>query len=67
MLIFGYDRDAQNREPVRSGSPSPQETNLAKRRAAQQAERKQKQALQKELVLWRIFSDPYVHDQHCSR
>nr|XP_045594843.1 etoposide-induced protein 2.4 homolog isoform X2 [Procambarus clarkii] len=57
VLIFGYDAEV----PEKPRSSPSQETNLAKRRAAQQVEKKKKQALQKELVLWRILRDPYVH------
>lgn len=57
-LIFTYD----TQEPLKDASTSPQETSLAQRRAAQQAEKKQKHAEQKELVLWRILAGSNVHD-----
>ncbi|KAG7160282.1 etoposide-induced protein 2.4 homolog isoform X2 [Homarus americanus] len=44
VLIFRYDADA----PKKPRASPVQETNLAKRRAAQQAEKKQKQASQKD-------------------
>ncbi|XP_071536497.1 etoposide-induced protein 2.4 homolog isoform X2 [Panulirus ornatus] len=44
VLIFRYDADA----PEKPRSSPTKETNLAKRRAAQQAEKKQKQTLQKD-------------------
>ncbi|XP_045139186.1 etoposide-induced protein 2.4 homolog isoform X1 [Portunus trituberculatus] len=59
-LIFTYD----TQEPPRYVSTSSQETSLAQRRAAQQAEKKQKHAEQKELVLWRILAGSNVHDSH---
>ncbi|KAK8405067.1 hypothetical protein O3P69_001562 [Scylla paramamosain] len=59
-LIFTYDIQ----EPPKDASTSSQETSLAQRRAAQQAEKKQKHAEQKELVLWRILAGSNVHDSH---
>ncbi|XP_045594847.2 etoposide-induced protein 2.4 homolog isoform X5 [Procambarus clarkii] len=44
VLIFGYDAEV----PEKPRSSPSQETNLAKRRAAQQVEKKKKQALQKD-------------------
>ncbi|XP_050715792.1 etoposide-induced protein 2.4 homolog isoform X1 [Eriocheir sinensis] len=61
-LIFTYD----TQEPSKDVSSLPQETSLARRRAAQQAEKKQKHAEQKELVLWRILAGSIVHDSHRS-
>lgn len=61
-LIFTYDAQV----PSRDVSSPPQETSLARRRAALQAEKKQKHAEQKELVLWRILAGSNVHDSRRS-